>query len=84
MMEGTMCRYFRCDVFRKLSLFLLIVALGLFAVPRIMVAQTTSTIEGAATDKQGLALAGAQVRAESSSLAVDRSVTTDSAGEYRL
>jgi len=84
MVEETMPRYFRCDAFRKSSLFLLIVAVGLFAVPRIMVAQTTSTIEGAVTDKQGLALAGAQVRAESASLAVDRSTTTDSSGEYRL
>lgn len=47
-------------------------------------AQTTSTIEGTVKDKQGLAMAGAQVRATSSELAVDRTVTTESDGSYRI
>ncbi len=47
-------------------------------------AQTTSTIEGTVKDKQGLAVAGAQVRATSSALAVDLSATTDADGNYRI
>lgn len=47
-------------------------------------AQTTSTIEGTVKDKQGLAMAGAEVRATSSELAVDRTVTTESDGSYRI
>jgi hypothetical protein len=47
-------------------------------------AQTTSTIEGAVKDKQGLAVAGAQVRATSSVLAVDLTATTDAEGNYRI
>jgi outer membrane receptor protein involved in Fe transport len=47
-------------------------------------AQTTSTIEGTVKDKQGLAVAGAQVRATSAALAVDRSATTDADGGYRI
>jgi hypothetical protein len=58
--------------------------LALFASLRLASAQTTSTIEGTVTDKQGLALAGAQVHAEGVSIGADRSTTTDSNGEYRL
>ncbi len=48
------------------------------AVPRgPLVGQTTSTIEGTVTDKQGLAVSGAQVRVEGSTAAATRSVTTE-------
>src|SRR5580700_3312824 len=47
-------------------------------------AQTTSTVEGAVKDKQGLAVAGVQVRATSAALAVDRTVSTESDGSYRI
>ena len=43
-------------------------------------AQTTSTVEGTVKDKQGLAVAGVQVRATSAELAVDRTATTESDG----
>jgi hypothetical protein len=49
-----------------------------------LAAQTTSTIEGTVKDKQGLAVAGAQVHATSAALAVERSVTTDADGNYRV
>src|SRR5882724_12332733 len=77
--------YFRSDVFRKTyssALFSLILAL--FALPHVLRAQTTSTIEGTVTDKQGLAVTGAQVHVEGVSIAADRTATTDSNGEYRL
>jgi Carboxypeptidase regulatory-like domain/TonB dependent receptor-like, beta-barrel/TonB-dependent Receptor Plug Domain len=77
--------YFRSDVFRKTyssALFSLILAL--FALPHVLRAQTTSTIEGTVTDKQGLAVTGVQVHVEGVSIATDRSATTDSNGEYRL
>lgn len=56
----------------------------LFQAANNLTAQTTSTIEGTVKDKQGLAMAGAQVRATSNELAVDRTVTTDSDGSYRI
>jgi len=49
-----------------------------------LAAQTTSTIEGTVRDKQGLAVAGAQVHVTSTALAVDRTVTTESDGTYRV
>jgi len=49
-----------------------------------LAAQTTSTIEGTVKDKQGLGVAGAQVHVTSAALAVDRTVTTESDGSYRV
>src|SRR2546421_3002225 len=77
--------YARSDLFRKLSSSTLSALLfGLFALPSALRAQTTSTIEGIVTDKQGLAVAAAQVHAEGISIVADRSTTTDANGEYRL
>lgn len=47
-------------------------------------AQTSSTISGTVHDKQGLAVAGAEVHVTSSELAIDRSATTDADGTYQL
>src|SRR5882762_7542720 len=47
-------------------------------------AQTTSTITGTVRDKQGLAVAGAEVHVTSSELAIDRSTTTEADGTYHL
>src|ERR1700730_2038334 len=55
----------------------------LFLAPQL-VGQTTSTIEGTVTDKQGLAVSGVEVRAEGSTVAVSRSVTTDANGAYHI
>jgi len=49
-----------------------------------LAAQTTSTIEGTVKDKQGLAVAGAQVHVTSAAFAVERTVTTESDGSYRV
>lgn len=77
--------YFRSHLLSCLPLSALIVGvLGFFSVIEVAGAQTTSIIEGTVTDKQGLALAGAEVHAEGVSIAADRTVTTDSSGEYRL
>src|SRR5215213_9267949 len=51
----------------------------------ISVAQTTtSTIEGIVTDPNGAVVAGATVKATGSTLATERTVTTDAEGFYRL
>ena len=76
---------FRCDVFRKLcSASVIALFLGLFALPEILRSQTTSTIEGTVTDKQGLAVSGAEVRVEGLTAAASRSVTTDGSGAYQI
>src|ERR1700730_12155331 len=49
-----------------------------------LAAQTTSTIEGILKDKQGRAVAGAQVRVTNDDLPIDRAVTTESDGTYRI
>jgi hypothetical protein len=55
----------------------------LFLAPQLA-AQTTSTIEGTVTDKQGLAVSGAEVRAEGSTAGASRSAVTDANGAYHL
>ncbi len=45
---------------------------------------TTSTIEGTVTDANGAVIAGAEVKASGTTLASERSATTDAEGFYRL
>jgi Carboxypeptidase regulatory-like domain/TonB dependent receptor/TonB-dependent Receptor Plug Domain len=47
-------------------------------------AQTTSTLEGTVTDRQGLAISGAEVKASSDALAVNKATTTDANGNYQV
>jgi len=47
-------------------------------------AQTTSNIEGIVRDARGAVVAGAQVKASSSSPVIERTTTTDETGFYRL
>jgi outer membrane receptor protein involved in Fe transport len=76
---------FHAEVFRNLRLGALIaVLLGGPALPQFLCAQTTSTIQGTVTDKQGLAVSGAEVLAEGSTVAVSRTVSTDSNGAYQI
>lgn len=57
----------------------------LIACSSILHAQTTtSTIEGSVRDANGALVAGATVKATSSTLATERSVVTDSEGFYRI
>lgn len=52
--------------------------------PSNLRAQTTSTIQGTVRDKQGFAVAGAEVHVTSTALAVDRTVSTETDGSYRV
>src|SRR5438445_12959986 len=54
----------------------------LFSLPAI--AQTTSNIEGTVKDPRGAVVAGAQIKAASASLAVERTTTSDENGFYRI
>jgi hypothetical protein len=47
-------------------------------------AQTTSTVEGNVTDRQGLGIAGAEVQVTGTTLATTKTVTTDSNGAYQI
>src|SRR3981081_3913339 len=47
-------------------------------------AQTTSTIQGSVTDKQGRAINGAELHVSSSTLATDHVVTSDDSGNYQF
>jgi len=81
-----MTTYFRSHIFCNLrsGAFIAAAALFLLSFSNLASAQTTSTMEGTVTDKQGLAVVGAQVHAEGVSIGADRSVTTGSNGEYSL
>ncbi len=68
---------------RSVACFLLVLGCGLWSAPR-SASQTTSTIAGTVRDKQGLAVAGAKVRAISAALAIDRSATSDADGQYQI
>jgi hypothetical protein len=46
--------------------------------------QTTSTIEGTVTDRQGLAIVGAEVRLVGDTVAFDKATVTDGSGHYHL
>src|SRR5262245_15323322 len=47
-------------------------------------AQTTSNIEGTVKDARGAVVPGAEVKASSASLSIERSTTTDASGFYRI
>ena len=74
--------------FRKYYSPLIMTAVTLFMfslLPSATVGQTTtSTIEGTVTDSNGAVVAGATVKASGTSLAIERSVTTDAEGAYRI
>jgi Carboxypeptidase regulatory-like domain/TonB dependent receptor/TonB-dependent Receptor Plug Domain len=58
--------------------------LGLGAFTSAARAQTTSTIEGSVTDRQGLAVAGAEVRLAGDTVGFDKTTVTDTTGNYQL
>ncbi len=72
------------EVFRPLRAFVLCVLVFSAFFVTSLAAQTTSTITGTVRDKQGLAVAGAEVRVSSTELAIDRSATTEADGTYHL
>jgi hypothetical protein len=61
--------------------FALFVVLGSLGAP-LLSAQTTSTIQGTVTDKQGLAISGAELRLSGDTIGTSRTMTSDSAGAY--
>jgi len=60
--------------------------LGFLAFPLLpaFLAQTTSTIEGTVSDRQGLAISGAEVSVTANTLALSRKTTTDGTGNYQI
>src|SRR5882762_267075 len=67
-----------------MRLVLLLALLSLCLAGRPAAAQTTSTIEGVVTDRQGLAIPGAEVSIAGNSLAVSKKTTTNAAGAYEV
>lgn len=63
---------------------LIVLGFQLMCVGNLALAQITSTITGTITDKQGGAIAGAQVRVEGKNVAGEHTVTTDVNGSYTL
>src|SRR5687768_9883525 len=55
-----------------------------FSAPVSIAQTTTSTIEGTVTDPTGAVVAGATVKASGTTLATERTATTDAEGFYRL
>src|SRR6184192_2562508 len=58
--------------------------LGTILLPPALHAQTTSTIEGTVTDRQGLAIPGAEVSVAADTLAVSKKTITDANGNYQI
>ncbi|PYU58065.1 MAG: hypothetical protein DMG56_21190, partial [Acidobacteria bacterium] len=58
--------------------------LGFGAFTPVARAQTTSTIEGTVTDRQGLAVVGADVRLVGDTVGFDKTTVTDGNGNYQL
>jgi hypothetical protein len=82
-LRATCRRTHSVDVKRS-SFYVCCATLVLSFVAAFASAQTTSTLEGTVKDKQGLAIAGVQIQIVSAELAIDRSVSTDSDGNYRI
>ena len=72
---------FRRRAARALALTFCLV-FAVFAMPPQLAAQTASTVQGSVTDKQGLAVAGAEVRLSGDTIGTSRTVKSDSAGNY--
>src|SRR5258708_2027568 len=70
--------------FIAIRLVLLLVLLGLCLTGRPTAAQTTSTIEGVVTDRQGLAIPGREVSIPGTNLAVSKKTTANAAGAYEV
>lgn len=66
---------------RQAKLLILILNI-LFLAASSLNAQTTSTIEGSVSDPQGLKISGVQIKVSNSSLAIDRTTTTNGQGVY--
>lgn len=70
-----------CKWPRRLILCLFV---GTILLPSALRAQTTSTIEGTVTDRQSLAISGAEVSVAADTLAVSKKTTTDANGNYQI
>lgn len=75
---------FRVAALKRLPTLATLFLIGIILVPHSLPAQTTSTILGTVTDRQGLAIAGAQVQIAGTTLAVEKVVTTDNLGAYQI
>jgi carboxypeptidase family protein/TonB-dependent receptor-like protein len=63
---------------------ILCLLLGTILLPPTLHGQTTSTLEGTVTDRQGLAISGAVVSVAADTLAVSKKTTTDANGNYQI
>jgi hypothetical protein len=63
---------------------LLLAAAACMLWPPASQAQTTSTIQGTVTDKQGLAVGGAQLQISGDTLGTNRTTVSDTAGSYEF
>jgi len=72
------------EAWRSLQTQLCCLLCALLSLAWCLSAQTSSTITGTVRDKQGLAVAGAEIRVTSAELAIERSTVTEPDGSYRL
>lgn len=79
-------RIFSLDMKRRTMWLIpaILFAVTLFLTNSASAQTTTSTIEGTVKDANGALIAGAQVKASSTTLAVERTVVTNAEGFYRL
>jgi len=84
--EGTISSHSKVGgAFRRFSKDVIVAtALLLFCSGVLLAQTTTSTIEGTVRDANGALVAGAQVKASSSTLATERTAVTNSEGFYRI
>ena len=82
-MKAFHCR-FLVDPAGKMVILSLLFLLFQFSASVSIAQTTTSTIEGTITDPNGAVLAGATVKVSGTTLAIERTVTTDAAGLYRI
>jgi Carboxypeptidase regulatory-like domain/TonB dependent receptor/TonB-dependent Receptor Plug Domain len=76
-------RFALLKALRRPALGLLLGSIALPLVPALL-AQTTSTLEGTVTDRQGLAISGAEISVTANTLAVSKKTTSDANGNYQI
>ena len=69
---------------RRLMRFVTLLLMGVTSLPYSLLAQTTSTIQGTVTDRQGLPISGADVSVAADTLAVSKKTITDTSGNYSI
>src|SRR5215475_10414776 len=82
--RGAVFKKERTEMMKKIFMFVMAMALALFATGAMAQTSTTGSIEGLVTDPNGAAVRGATVTVTSPNLIRTQTTATDDSGRYQL